>query len=48
LWSVLQEEAQRERRQLRLIFRGGQSPCHPVLASMPETQYLKFFIVEVQ
>ncbi len=47
LLSVILEEAQRERRQLRLVFRGGQSPCHPVLASMPETAYLKFFIFEV-
>jgi 23S rRNA (cytosine1962-C5)-methyltransferase len=47
LWSVLQKEAERERRQLRLVFRGSQSPCHPVLVSMPETRYLKFFIVEV-
>jgi 23S rRNA (cytosine1962-C5)-methyltransferase len=47
LWEVIQEEAARERRQLRLIFRGMQSPCHPILMSMPETQYLKFFIFEV-
>lgn len=47
LLGVIQEEAQRERRRLRLVFRGGQSPCHPVLASMPETEYLKFFIFEV-
>jgi 23S rRNA (cytosine1962-C5)-methyltransferase len=47
LWSVIQDEAVRERRQLRLIFRGMQSPCHPVLVNMPETQYLKFFIFEV-
>lgn len=47
LLGVIQEEAQRERRRLRLVFRGGQSPCHPVLASMPETAYLKFFVFEV-
>jgi 23S rRNA (cytosine1962-C5)-methyltransferase len=47
LFSVIQAEAVRERRQLRLIFRGMQSPCHPVLVNMPETQYLKFFIFEV-
>lgn len=47
LWDIIQAEALRERRRLRLIFRGMQSPCHPVLASMPETNYLKFFIFEV-
>ncbi len=47
LWEIIQEEALRERRQLRLIFRGMQSPCHPILASMPETKYLKFFIFEI-
>jgi 23S rRNA (cytosine1962-C5)-methyltransferase len=46
LLSIIQEEAERERRRLRLIFRGGQSPCHPILGGMPETEYLKFFIFE--
>jgi 23S rRNA (cytosine1962-C5)-methyltransferase len=48
LFSVIQEEAVRERRQLRLVFRGMQSPCHPILVNMAETQYLKFFIFEVE
>ncbi|MCU0426434.1 MAG: class I SAM-dependent rRNA methyltransferase [Candidatus Kapabacteria bacterium] len=47
LLGVIREEAERERRQLRLVFRGGQSPCHPVLSGMPETSYLKFLIFEV-
>ena len=47
LLGVIREEAERERRQLRLVFRGGQSPCHPILSGMPETSYLKFFIFEV-
>lgn len=45
--SVVYEQALREGRQLRLVFRGNQAPDHPVLFSMPETLYLKFFIFEV-
>jgi 23S rRNA (cytosine1962-C5)-methyltransferase len=44
---VVQEQAVLERRELRLVFHGTQSPCHPVLMGMPETRYLKFFIFEV-
>ena len=32
--------------QLRLIHRGSQASDHPVLASMPETKYLKFFVFQ--
>jgi len=32
--------------QLRLIHRGSQAPDHPILASMPETKYLKFFVFQ--
>lgn len=31
---------------LKLIYRGSQSPDHPILASMPETSYLKFFVFQ--
>lgn len=31
---------------LKLIYRGSQSPDHPILASMPETNYLKFFVFQ--
>lgn len=34
-------------KQLKLIFRGGQSPDHPILMSLPETKYLKFFVFQV-
>ncbi len=34
-------------RQLRLVHRGSQPPDHPILASMPETSYLKFFVYQV-
>ncbi|MDD5087472.1 MAG: class I SAM-dependent rRNA methyltransferase [bacterium] len=40
----LREAAQKAQKTLRFIARGGQSPDHPVLASMPETEYLKFAI----
>ncbi len=29
-----------------IIYRGMQSPDHPVLAAMPETKYLKFYIIK--
>ena len=31
---------------LRLLYRGGQPPDHPVLESMPETHYLKFYLFQ--
>jgi 23S rRNA (cytosine1962-C5)-methyltransferase len=31
---------------LRLLYRGGQPPDHPILLSMPETHYLKFFVFQ--
>lgn len=31
---------------LRLLYRGGQPPDHPILESMPETHYLKFFVFQ--
>ncbi len=33
--------------QLKLIYRGNQSPDHPILIAMPETNYLKFFVFQV-
>lgn len=45
--DIIREQAFLEGRSLRLVFRGVQSPCHPILLGMPETQYLKFFIFEV-
>ncbi|MCX6600155.1 MAG: class I SAM-dependent rRNA methyltransferase [bacterium] len=40
----LREAAHKAGRNMRFVARGGQSPDHPVLASMPETEYLKFAI----
>ena len=34
-------------KQLKQVYRGGQSPDHPILLSLPETQYLKFFVFQV-
>lgn len=46
-WSMLQEAARDAKRRLRLIERRSQARDHPVLAAMPETRYLKCFIVQV-
>ena len=46
-WLMLQAAARDARRQIRLLERRGQGPDHPVLAGMPETRYLKCFIVQV-
>lgn len=32
---------------LKMFYRGGQSPDHPILVSMPETRYLKFFVFQI-
>ena len=47
LLQVIIEESRRVNRRLTLVYRGGQSPCHPVYLPMPETQYLKFFVFRV-
>ena len=46
-YDLILKEAVKLGRSLRVVFRGMQSPCHPVLSAMPETQYLKFFIFQV-
>lgn len=46
-FDILYTEAARLRKRLRLLHRGGQSPDHPILLSMPETQYLKFLVFDV-
>ncbi|SHF12103.1 23S rRNA (cytosine1962-C5)-methyltransferase, partial [Marinitoga hydrogenitolerans DSM 16785] len=33
---------------LKQIFRGSQSPDHPVLYNILETEYLKFYIFEIE
>lgn len=47
LMDVILEESRRVNRKLALVYRGNQSPCHPVYMPMPETQYLKFLVFRV-
>jgi 23S rRNA (cytosine1962-C5)-methyltransferase len=46
-FNVLREAAGDARRHLQIIERRGQAPDHPVLAGVPETQYLKCFFLRV-
>ncbi|MDH5641587.1 MAG: class I SAM-dependent rRNA methyltransferase, partial [Nitrospira sp.] len=46
LWTSIRLAARDAKREIRLIEQRGQGPDHPVLASMPETRYLKCFIVQ--
>ena len=48
LIECVQQEAKRINRQISLIYKGGQSPCHPILPSMLETSYLKCLVFSVQ
>ncbi|ACF14830.1 Fmu (Sun) domain protein [Chloroherpeton thalassium ATCC 35110] len=45
--SIVQKAANDAHRKVQLIERAAQAPDHPVLISMPETQYLKFAIFHV-
>ncbi len=47
LLDIVADEARRINRKLKLVHRGEQSPCHPILLTMPETNYLKFLVFEV-
>ena len=40
-------DARDAKRDIRMIEQRGQSADHPILASMPETRYLKCFIIQV-
>jgi 23S rRNA (cytosine1962-C5)-methyltransferase len=46
-WTAIRLAARDVRRQIRLIEHRGQAADHPILASMPETRYLKCFIVQL-
>ncbi len=46
-WRMLQDAARDAKRQVRVIERRSQARDHPVLAAMPETRYLKCFILQV-
>ncbi len=45
--DLIYREACKIGKQLKLIYRGGQSPDHPILMGLPETKYLKFYIFQV-
>jgi len=47
LWQAIKQAAQDAKRQVRLLEQRGQASDHPILASMPETRYLKCFILQV-
>lgn len=46
LWKSIRLAAHDAKRDIRLIEHRGQSADHPTLADMPETRYLKCFIVQ--
>jgi 23S rRNA (cytosine1962-C5)-methyltransferase len=46
-FECLREGAFKANRRLRILHKAGQSPDHPILSSMPETEYLKFAIGSV-
>lgn len=43
---IVRYSARRANVRLRLVYRGGQPPDHPILDAMPETHYLKFFVFQ--
>ncbi len=47
LWEVVNTAALKAGRRLRLVDTGAQAPDHPILAAMPETEYLKCFFFQV-
>lgn len=44
--KILRYSAKKIGARFRLLYRGGQPPDHPVLPEMPETEYLKFRILQ--
>jgi 23S rRNA (cytosine1962-C5)-methyltransferase len=47
LWKTIGWAARDARRPVRLLEQRGQASDHPILATMPETRYLKCFIMQV-
>jgi 23S rRNA (cytosine1962-C5)-methyltransferase len=45
--NIIRKQAHLEGRQLQLLHQSSQSPDHPILLSMPQTRYLKFFVFRV-
>jgi 23S rRNA (cytosine1962-C5)-methyltransferase len=47
LWTNIRLAARDAKRQVRMLEQRGQAMDHPILATMPETRYLKCFILQV-
>lgn len=47
LWTGIRLAARDAKRQVRLLEQRGQAGDHPILATMPETRYLKCFVLQV-
>src|SRR5262245_5062714 len=47
LWIAICHAARDTKRQVRLLEQRGQASDHPILAAMPETRYLKCFIIQI-
>jgi 23S rRNA (cytosine1962-C5)-methyltransferase len=47
LWKAIGRAAHDAKRPVRLLEQRGQASDHPILAAMPETRYLKCFILQV-
>lgn len=46
-WIAIRRAARDARQQVRLLEQRGQAGDHPVLAAMPETRYLKCFLLQI-
>ena len=47
LWGAIARASRDAKRPVRLLEQRGQASDHPILATMPETRYLKCFIMQV-
>jgi len=45
--DAIQDAARVARREVTVLMRGGQAPCHPVPVHVPESRYLKCWLVQV-
>jgi len=46
-WIAIRSAARDANRQVRLLEQRGQASDHPILAALPETRYLKCFIIQI-
>lgn len=46
-WTAIRQAARDAKRQVRLLEQRGQASDHPILATMPETRYLKCLILQI-